>query len=51
MEKEITTYTSILALEIPWTEEPGRMKTMGSQTVGHDSEIKQKHQCQEEHWP
>ena len=28
--------TSIIASRIPWTEEPGRLQFMGSQTVGHD---------------
>ena len=28
--------SSILASRIPWTEEPGRLQFMGSQTVGHD---------------
>ena len=32
LEKEIATYSSILALEIPWTEELGRLQSMGSQT-------------------
>ena len=27
---------SVLAWRIPWTEEPGRLQSMGSQTVGHD---------------
>ena len=31
-----TTHSSILALRIPWTEEPGRLQSMGSQRVGHD---------------
>ena len=35
-EKEMATYSSILAWEIPWTEEPGRIQSMGSQRVGHD---------------
>ena len=30
------THSSILAWEIPWTEEPGRLQSMGSQRVGHD---------------
>ena len=34
-EKEIATHSSILAWEIPWTEEPGRLQSMGSQRVGH----------------
>ena len=29
-EKEMATYSSILAWEIPWTEEPGRLQIMGS---------------------
>ena len=30
------THSSILAWRIPWTEEPGRLKSMGSQRIGHD---------------
>ena len=36
LEKEMATYFSILAWEIPWTEEPGRLQSMGFQRVGHD---------------
>ena len=36
LEKEMATHSSILAWKIPWTEEPGRMQSMGLQTVGHD---------------
>ena len=36
LEKEITTHSSILAWEIPWTEEPGGLYSMGSQRVGYD---------------
>ena len=36
LEKEMTTHSSILAWKIPWTEEPGRLQSMGSQRVGHD---------------
>ena len=36
LEKETATHTSILAWRIPWTEEPGRLQSMGSQRVGHD---------------
>ena len=32
----MTTYSSILAWEIPWTEEPGRLQSMESQRVGHN---------------
>ena len=31
LEKEMTTHSSILAWEIPWTEEPGGLQSMGSQ--------------------
>ena len=48
LEKEIATHSSILAWEIPWTEEPSRLQSMGwkksrskqqqsSQQVGHSS--------------
>ena len=30
------THSSTLAWKIPWTEEPGRLQSMGSQRVGHD---------------
>ena len=36
LEKEMATHSSILAWEIPWMEEPGRLQTMGSQRVRHD---------------
>jgi len=36
LEKEMATHSSILAWEIPWTEEPGRLPSMGSQRAGHD---------------
>ena len=36
LEKEMATHSSILAWRIPWTEEPGRLQSVGSQTVGHD---------------
>ena len=32
LEKEIATHSSILTREIPWTEEPGGLESMGSQT-------------------
>ena len=31
LEKKMATHSSILAWRIPWTEEPGRLQTMGSQ--------------------
>ena len=36
LEKEMATHSSILAWKIPWTEECGRLQSMGSQRVGHD---------------
>ena len=35
VEKEMTTHSSILAWEILWTEEPGRLQSMGSQRATH----------------
>ena len=35
VEKAMATYTSILAWKIPWTKEPGRLQSMGSQRAGH----------------
>ena len=36
LEKGMSTHSSILAWRIPWTEESGRLQSMGSQRVGHD---------------
>ena len=36
LEKEMTTHSCTLAWKIPWTEEPDRLQSMGSQRVGHD---------------
>ena len=36
LEKEMATHFSTLAWKILWTEEPGRLQSMGSQRVGHD---------------
>ena len=35
LEKEIATHSGILAWEIPWTEDPGRLQSIGSQGVRH----------------
>ena len=35
-EEEMATHCGIFAWEIPWTEEPGELHSMGSQRVGHD---------------
>ena len=36
LEKGMATHFSILAWSIPWTEEPGRLQSMGLQKAGHD---------------
>ena len=41
LEKEMATHFSILAWRIPWTEEPGRLQSMGSQRARHDLVTKQ----------
>ena len=37
LEKEMATHSSTLAWKISWKEEPGRLQSVGSQRVGHDS--------------
>ena len=41
LEEEMATRSSILAWEIPWTEEPGRLQSMGSQRVRNNLVTKQ----------
>ena len=36
LEEEMATQSSILAQRIPWTEEPGRLQSIGSHRVGQD---------------
>ena len=36
LEKETATHSSTLAWRIPWTEEPGRLQSIGSQRIRHD---------------
>ena len=36
LEKEMATHSSTLAWKIPWTDEPGRLQSMGLLRVGHD---------------
>ena len=38
IKKEMATHCSILAWEIPWTEEPGGPQSMGSQRIRHDGQ-------------
>ena len=35
LEKEVATHSSVLAWRIPWMEEPGALRSMGSQRVKH----------------
>ena len=44
LEKEMPTYSSILAWEIPWTEKPGGLQSIESQRVEHNLVIKQQQQ-------
>ena len=36
LEKEVATHSSIIAWEIPWTEEPGGLQSTGSQRLEHN---------------
>ena len=36
LEEGMATHASLLAWRIPWTQEPGGVQSMGSQSVGHD---------------
>ena len=40
LEKEMATYSNIIAWEIPQTEEPGRLEPRGSKRVRHDLKTK-----------
>ena len=44
LDKEMATHSSILVWEIPWTEAPDGLQSMGSQTVGHNLVTKQQRQ-------
>ena len=39
----MVTHSSILAWKIPWTEEPCRLQSLGSQRIGHDLVTKEQH--------
>ena len=41
LEKKMATHSGTVAWEIPWTEEPGGLQSMGSQRVGHDLATKE----------
>ena len=36
LEKEMAIHSSVLAWRVPWTEDPGRLQSMGSQGVRHN---------------
>ena len=36
LDEEMATHFSFIAWEIPWTEDPGRLQSVGSKRVGHD---------------
>ena len=43
LEEEMATHSSILALKIPWTEEPGGLRPMGLQRVSYDRVTEHRH--------
>ena len=46
LEKAMATHSSIHACRIPWTEEPGRLRSMGSQRVGLTEQLKDNKQAE-----
>ena len=46
LEKEMAVHSSVLAWKIPWTEEPGRLQSMGSQKSRQDLGTKQQNKSQ-----
>ena len=45
LEEEMATHSSILAWRMPWTENPGRLQSLGPQRVGHGNPLQ--HSCLE----
>ena len=43
LEKEMAAHSSLLAWRIPWTEELGRLQSMGLQRIRHDLATEQQH--------
>ena len=43
LEEGMATHSNIVAWRIPWTEEPGKLQSLGSQRVRHDGGSKHKH--------
>ena len=50
LEKEMATHSSILALETPGTEDPGRLQSMGSQNVEHNLVTEEQQWQQTSQW-
>ena len=50
LEKEVAVHSSVLSWEIPWTEEPGGLQSMGSQTVVYGLVTKQQIELKCGHW-
>ena len=50
LEKEMATHSSILALETPGTEDPGRRQSMGSQNVEHNLATEEQQWQQTSQW-
>ena len=46
LEEGMAAHSGILACEVPWTEEPGGLQSMGWQRVGHDLVTKQQHNAE-----
>ena len=44
LEEEMAIHSSVLTWEVPWTEEPGGLQSMGSQSVGRYLATKQQQQ-------
>ena len=44
LEEDMATHSTLLAWEIPWTEEPSRLWSMGLQRVGHNLATKKQQQ-------
>ena len=50
LEKEMAAHSSILAWEIPWTEEPGGLQSMGSQRARHSLATKLQQRGSQDPW-
>ena len=46
LEKEMATHSSVLAWRLPWTEEPGRLQSMGSQKSDMTCRLNHHHQTE-----